>query len=151
MKYLTLLFLLFNFTITSAQGNKIKFETFFKNSPDLKFNEENYIFELNSGLLTKYDVDLNEKLKYYVSYIDSSYTKGNQFYFVFYATDIEKIEQENKNRITDYELRIFVIMYDEKLGNILGIKIYNYIENNLEEEAIYLTKIGREKMKFNGE
>lgn len=144
--------MLLNFTITFGQENIIKFETFYKNNPDLKFEEEHYEFELSKGILTKYDADLNEKLEYFVSFMDSSYTKGNQFYFVCYNTNIEQYKKnENKTKLTDYELGMYCLMYDKKLGNILGIKIYSSTNGKLQNETIYLTKLGREKMKFIGE
>ena len=83
--------------------------------------------------------------------MDSSYTKGNEFFMISYTTDFEKTNKIASTKISNFEPKFFILIYDKKNGNILAIKIYNHVDGKFDNPQIYLTKLGREKMKFDDE
>ena len=151
MRKIILLLILFPLYVFS-QNSLIEFTTNYKNSPSFKFNNENYNFKIidNKKIIVN-DLDLKVVTEYFVDFMDSSYTKENEFFIISYTTDFEKTNKEAFTKISNFEPKFFILIYDKKNGNILAIKIYNHVDGKFDNPQIYLTKLGREKMKFDDE
>lgn len=151
MKKLILLFILFPL-FAFSQNSLIEFTTDYKNSPSFKFNNENYNFKIidNKKIIVN-DLDLKIVTEYFVNFMDSSYTKGNEFFMISYTTDFEKTNKIASTKISNFEPKFFILIYDKKNGNILAIKIYNQVDGKFQNPQIYLTELGRKKMKFEDE
>lgn len=143
IKILLLSIFFINSNSISAQ-NDIFFETYYKNRPDLKFTEERFSFKFiaNEKVLIQNDIDLNVQKKYFVNFYDSTYTEDSANYMIAYAEDLNKHYELFKNT----DVRMFMIIYDKKNGDILALKIQRVEGNNLID--FYLTKKGKEILKF---
>lgn len=144
---LTSVLLLLIFSISSntiTAQNDIFFETYHKNKPDLKFSKERFSFKFlaKEKVLIQNDIDLNIQKKYFVNFYDSTYTKNPEYYMIAYLEDLNKHYQLFHNT----DIRLFMILYDKKNGNILALKIQRVTTNNLID--FYLTEKGKEIMKF---
>ncbi len=132
----------------SFSQNDIYFKTFYKNNPTLEFTEERFEFSFlaKEAILILKDLDLNVERKYYVNFYKSSYSKDGKNYLVSYITDMDR----HLKYYNDFdEAGMFIILYDKKNGNILGVKIKLGDAENKKLYDIYLTEKGKEVMHFN--
>ena len=116
MKKIILLFILFPL-FAFSQNSLIEFTTDYKNSPSFKFNNENYNFKIidNKKIIVN-DLDLKIVTEYFVNFMDSSYTKGNEFFMISYTTDFEKTNKIASTKISNFEPKFFILIYDKKNG-----------------------------------
>ncbi|KQT25885.1 hypothetical protein ASG22_04075 [Chryseobacterium sp. Leaf405] len=132
---LTLLVLaLISFQLSFAQSNTT-IDTQYRMKPDRNVAKENnyFYFDVSQGKLYTNDKDLDIQKQYYIKFKNSFYDNGG-LYNLGFETDVV---QHTLNRRTKSELGAFAIIYDEKNGNIIGVRIVTEYSSE-----IYLTEFG---------
>lgn len=113
----------------------VTIDTQYRMKPDKSFARENYYFGFfpSDGKLYTNDKDLSIRKEYYIEFKNTMYDDKGIFNVV-YTTDAV---QHALNRKPQSELGVFSILYNEKKGNVIGVRI---ITKNSDE--IYLTEFG---------
>ncbi|WP_300685070.1 hypothetical protein [Chryseobacterium sp.] len=129
-----LLALILTSQLSFAQSD-ITIDTQYKMKPDRNVAKENYYFyfDLSQGKLYTNDKDLNIQRQYYIKFKNSFYDNGGLFNLGF-ETDVV---QHTLNRRSKSELGAFAIIYDEKNGSVIGVRIVTKYSSD-----IYLTEFG---------
>ncbi|MDQ0595420.1 hypothetical protein QFZ37_003789 [Chryseobacterium ginsenosidimutans] len=138
MKRTYILFLILlstlSFQFCYSQQN-ITIDTQYRMKPDKSVAKENYYFGFfpSDGILYTNDKDLSIQKQYYIKFKDTFYDNANLFN-VAYMTDA--VQQTLKRR-PNSELGAFSIIYDEKNGQVVGVRIVTQ-----DSSEIYLTEFG---------
>lgn len=129
-----LLITMLSFQLSFAQSDTT-IDTRYRMKPDKSLARENYYFGFitSNGKLYTNDKDLNIQRQYYIEFKNSMYDNAGLYNLVFTTNAV----QHTLNRRPKSELGAFTIMYDEKNGNIVGVRI---ITENSDE--VYLTEFG---------
>ncbi|WP_428231097.1 hypothetical protein [Flavobacterium sp.] len=131
-----LFFILFSIcSITYAQ-NSAKIDVSFRLKPDRNVAKENisFYFDVENGKLFISDIDLQLNNSYLIKFDKTFYDNAGLYNMVF-STDVVSHTLEKRPKS---EIGLFSIIYDEKNGNIVGVKTV-FQNSNLET---YLTQYG---------
>ncbi len=138
MKRIYILFLILfstlSFQFCYSQQN-ITIDTQYRIKPDRSVAKENYYFGFfpSNGVLYTNDKDLSIQKQYYIKFKDTFYDNANLFN-VAYTTDAV---QHTLNKRPNSELGAFSIIYDEKNGQVVGVRVVTQ-----DSSEIYLTEFG---------
>lgn len=114
------LFTLFLFSTMSYSQNNTSIEIKYRMKPDRSVANENlkFNFNISNGKLTITDYDFNTQKSYLIKFDKTFYDNAGLFN-VAYSTDIVNHTLEKRPKS---EIGLFVIIYDEKNGNLIGVK-----------------------------
>lgn len=119
----------------SYAQNNVSIDTQYRMKPDRTVaKESNYFgFYISEGKLYTNDKDLNIQKQYYIKFKNTIYDNAGLFNLA-YETDVVK---HTLNSRPKSEVGIFLIIYDEKNGKIVGVRIIKY-----DSDDTFLTEFG---------
>lgn len=126
--------MLFNSTLFSQNNTSIDVK--YRMKPDRSVAKENlnFSFNVSNGNLIVSDYDFNSRKDYLIKFDKTFYDNAGLFNVV-YSTDIVNHTLEKRPKT---EIGLFIIIYDEKNGNLFGVK--TVFENS--DVETYLTPFG---------
>ncbi|MEO8236335.1 MAG: hypothetical protein ABI549_13030 [Flavobacterium sp.] len=104
--------------------------------------KENFTFDFNtnSGKLLMTDNDFGTTKEYLIKFKETMYDNGSLFNIVYQSDAVQNVLQ-NRSKSDN---GLFAVFYDEKNGNILGVKV---VLVSTGEVDVYLTEKGKSMMK----
>jgi hypothetical protein len=131
-----LCFILFSVCSIIYAQNSAKIDVSFRLKPDRNVAKENisFYFDVENGKLFISDIDLQLNNSYLIKFDKTFYDNAGLYNMVF-STDVVSHTLEKRPKS---EIGLFSIIYDEKNGNIVGVKTV-FQNSNLET---YLTQYG---------
>ena len=124
-----------------AQTNQ-NITTNYRKTPNGQAAKENFTFNfnVNSGKLLMTDNDFGTTKEYLIKFKETMYDNGDYFNIVYQSDVVENVLQHRSKSDTG----LFAVFYDEKNGNVLGVKVVLVSSGEVD---VYLTEKGKSMMK----
>lgn len=126
-----------------AQTN-ISVSTNYRKTPNGQIVKENFTFTFNtnSGKLLMTDNDFGRTKEYLIEFKETMYDNGSLFNIVYQSDHVNNVLQNRSKSDNGF----FSVFYDEKNGNVLGVKII--LVSTGGEVDVYLTEKGKSMIKY---
>ena len=104
--------------------------------------KENFTFNfnVNSGKLLMTDSDFGTTKEYLIKFKETMYDNGDHFNIVYQSDVVQNVLQHRSQS----DIGLFAVFYDEKNGNVLGVKVVLVSSGEVD---VYLTEKGKSMMK----
>jgi len=142
MKNILTILILTICSFSFAQTN-LSVTTNYRKMPNGETAKESFtfIFNTNSGTLLMTDNDFGSTKEYLIKFKETMYDNGSLFNIVYQSDAVENVLQ-NRSKSDN---GLFAVFYDEKNGNVLGVKVALVSTGNVE---VYLTEKGKSMIKY---
>lgn len=141
MKNILTIIALTIWSFSFAQTNQ-NVTTNYRKTPNGQAAKESFTFDFNtnSGKLLMTDNDFGTTKEYLIKFKETMYDNGNLFNIVYQSDAVQNVLQHRSKS----DNGLFAVFYDEKNGNVLGVKVVLVSTGEVE---VYLTEKGKSSMK----